>query len=684
MTPLAISAYTLTTALGAGARADAGRAAGRSAAASQPVRFLDVDAADLDRRGRRRSTTMRAAGRASPTSTAATTGWPGSALQQDGFVERCRGARALGRAAGRRCSSAPARRGCCRPNSPTAGAGRTARCRPTSTTRPTQNTYSVAAFVAARARPARAGWVVSTACSSSAKVFGNAARMIAAGLVDAAVVGGVDSLCLTTLYGFNSLELLSTEICRPWDAQRDGLSIGEAAAFALLERDDDAPPQGWLLGVGESSDGYHMSTPHPEGAGAIAAMRAALARCRARRPATSTTSTCTAPRRRATTPPRIARSAASSAHATPCSSTKGATGHTLGAAGGVEAAICAARAAPRTAAGGPATCSSPTRRSRLNYLRRNRARAAARGCSATRSASAAPTRSLVLGSGGMSDARHAGAAWQLASWIDGIGLLGAGPGVLAERRGGAARRGRVRAGRRGAAAAAAPAAGRTPPRRRRRSASRWRSPTRRSRTPASTRGTLATVFASSGGEGDNCHVLCEALARRRPPWSRRPASQFGAQRRRPATGTSRSAAAAASTSLCAYDASFAAGLLEAVTERRRDRRRPVLLVACDVALPGAAAPRCGRCPATFGVALRAGAGRRARARAASTIGLAGCDAGRPITPAPTPALDALRRAMPAARRAAAAARRSRAGDRASASCSTTCRRSRCSVDPSPA
>jgi 3-oxoacyl-[acyl-carrier-protein] synthase-1 len=201
-----------------------------------------------------------------------------------------------------------------------------------------QNTYSVGAFVTRAFDLRGPSWVVSTACSSSAKVFASAARLIAAGLVDAAIVGGVDSLCLTTLYGFNSLELLSSEVCRPWDAQRRGLSIGEGAAFALLERETTAP-QGWLLGVGESNDGYHMSTPHPEGAGAIAAMRAALADA-ALGPGdigyinlhgTATPSNDAAEDR-----------AVGSVFGpqTPCSSTKGATGHTLGAAGGVEAAIC--------------------------------------------------------------------------------------------------------------------------------------------------------------------------------------------------------------------------------------------------------------------------------------------------------------------------------------------------------
>ena len=201
----------------------------------------------------------------------------------------------------------------------------------------TQNAHSLAAFSAQALGLAGPSSVVSTACSSSAKVFGNAARLIEAGLIDAAVVGGVDSMCLTTLHGFNSLELLSPQICRPWDAGRNGLSLGEAAAFALLERDSETP-QGWLLGVGESNDGHHMSTPHPEGAGAVAAMRIALADA-SLVPAdidyinlhgTATPSNDSAEDR------AVGQVFGT---ATACSSTKGATGHTLGAAGGVEAVI---------------------------------------------------------------------------------------------------------------------------------------------------------------------------------------------------------------------------------------------------------------------------------------------------------------------------------------------------------
>lgn len=202
----------------------------------------------------------------------------------------------------------------------------------------THNTYSAARYVREALGLRGPAQVVSTACSSSAKVFATAQRMIDAGLVDAAVVGGVDSLCLTTLYGFRSLELLSDEVCRPWDAARKGLSLGEAAAYALLEREPKRVA-GWLLGAGESSDGYHMSSPHPEGAGAVAAIEAALGQAGLASDrvdylnlhGTGTPGNDAAEDRAVTTV---------FGRTLPCSSTKGYTGHTLGAAGAVEAAIC--------------------------------------------------------------------------------------------------------------------------------------------------------------------------------------------------------------------------------------------------------------------------------------------------------------------------------------------------------
>ena len=334
MTPLAVSASTLTTALGAGRAATlAALQAQRSGLA--PVRFESlplltwtgevegVDAVVLpdalaayDCRNNRLA-------------------WLG--LQQDGLIDAIAAARARWGAArvgvflGTSTSGLLQTEIAYRHREPDGALPLAYRYGPT------QNTYSVADFVTRALQLGGPSWVVSTACSSSAKVFGNAARLIAAGLIDAAVVGGVDSLCLTTLYGFNSLELLASDICRPWDGARSGLSIGEAAAFALVER-ECAAPQAWLLGVGESNDGHHMSTPHPEGAGAIAAMRDALDDAGLYAAdidyinlhGTATPSNDAAEDR-----------AVSGVFGTrtACSSTKGATGHTLGAAGGVEAVI---------------------------------------------------------------------------------------------------------------------------------------------------------------------------------------------------------------------------------------------------------------------------------------------------------------------------------------------------------
>lgn len=206
----------------------------------------------------------------------------------------------------------------------------------------TQNTYSVTDFTRQYFALSGPAVVVSSACSSSAKVFSVARRMIEAGLIDAAVVGGVDTLCLTTLYGFASLGLLSTQACRPCDVERDGISIGEAAAFALLERtspDMDAQAV-LLLGIGESSDAYHMSSPHPEGLGARMAMQQALQSAGLR-----PTDIDYINLHGTATPSNDGAEAkgviAVFGHDTPCSSTKGATGHTLGAAGAVEAVICA-------------------------------------------------------------------------------------------------------------------------------------------------------------------------------------------------------------------------------------------------------------------------------------------------------------------------------------------------------
>lgn len=204
----------------------------------------------------------------------------------------------------------------------------------------TQNSYSLAGFVSQYLGLTGPSFVVSSACSSSAKVFANALRMMAAGVCDAAVVGGVDSLCLSTLYGFNSLGLVSRLPCRPYDAERDGISVGEGAGFVLIERATEAKAADpmFLLGVGESSDAYHMSTPHPEGLGAILAMRRALDSAGLQAGdidyinlhGTATKSNDASEGKAV---------ADVFGGKVPCSSTKGWTGHLLGAAGITEAII---------------------------------------------------------------------------------------------------------------------------------------------------------------------------------------------------------------------------------------------------------------------------------------------------------------------------------------------------------
>jgi 3-oxoacyl-[acyl-carrier-protein] synthase-1 len=204
----------------------------------------------------------------------------------------------------------------------------------------THNTFSLADFVRRYLALQGPAFVVSSACSSTAKVFGNAARMIAAGVCDAAVVGGVDTLCLTTLYGFHSLELTSRGPCRPFDAERDGLSIGEGAGFALLERVEARPESGamLLLGIGESCDAYHMSTPHPDGLGAMSAMRRALETANlAPADIDYVNLHGTATRTNDAAEDRSVWELFGGE--TACSSTKGATGHLLGAAGITEIII---------------------------------------------------------------------------------------------------------------------------------------------------------------------------------------------------------------------------------------------------------------------------------------------------------------------------------------------------------
>ncbi len=178
--------------------------------------------------------------------------------------------------------------------------------------------------------------VVSAACASGGKAFATAKRLVEAGHAGAAVVGGIDSLCVLTLRGFHALGVLSARPCRPFSAERDGIDLGEAAALVLLDPAADAPFA--LLGCGESSDAHHMSAPDPEGRGAAAAMAAALADAGVEPAAVGHVNA-----HGTGTPHNDAAESKAIVEVlgpdVPVLSTKAWTGHTLGAAGALEAVL---------------------------------------------------------------------------------------------------------------------------------------------------------------------------------------------------------------------------------------------------------------------------------------------------------------------------------------------------------
>jgi 3-oxoacyl-[acyl-carrier-protein] synthase II len=122
---------------------------------------------------------------------------------------------------------------------------------------------------------------VVTACSSGAVALAEAAELIADGVIDTALAGGVDALTRLCFMGFNALKLLDPEPCRPFDRERRGMSIGEGAAFVVLESAERARARGArayaeLAGCGMTTDAYHVTAPQPDGEGMVRAMRAAL------------------------------------------------------------------------------------------------------------------------------------------------------------------------------------------------------------------------------------------------------------------------------------------------------------------------------------------------------------------------------------------------------------------------
>ncbi|MBN3564430.1 beta-ketoacyl-[acyl-carrier-protein] synthase family protein [Aliamphritea spongicola] len=177
---------------------------------------------------------------------------------------------------------------------------------------------------------------ISTACSSGAKALATARRLIRAGVCDAVIAGGVDSICRLTVQGFNSLEAVSTEVCNPFSANRKGINIGEGGALFVVSNE---PEGAELCGVGEGSDAHHISAPDPTGQGAAGSMLEAL------KDAGLTAADIDYVNLHGTATALNDQMEAVAVHQvcgaeTPCSSTKPFTGHTLGAAGAIEAAIC--------------------------------------------------------------------------------------------------------------------------------------------------------------------------------------------------------------------------------------------------------------------------------------------------------------------------------------------------------
>jgi 3-oxoacyl-[acyl-carrier-protein] synthase-1 len=201
----------------------------------------------------------------------------------------------------------------------------------------THDLHSLPRYVRARLGLRGPAFSISTACTSGALTLLEAARMIEVGIADAVVAGGADSLCRLTLHGFASLELLARGACRPCSADRDGICIGEAAGLVLLERatPGDAGALG-LLGAGASSDGHHMSSPHPDGLGAMAAMHAALTAAGIG-PTEIDFISMHGTGTRANDAMEDRAIAQLFGDRVPASSTKGYTGHTLGASGALEA-----------------------------------------------------------------------------------------------------------------------------------------------------------------------------------------------------------------------------------------------------------------------------------------------------------------------------------------------------------
>lgn len=182
-------------------------------------------------------------------------------------------------------------------------------------------------------------YVISTACTSSARALMSARRLLDLGLCDAVLCGGVDSLCKLTLNGFSALEAVSDQRCNPFSANRNGINIGEAAVLFVMSKERGAGPGIALLGAGASSDAHHISAPEPTGRGALQSMQKALDQAHLQAGDISYLNLHGTATQHNDAMESLAV-AALFAEGVPCSSTKPMTGHTLGAAGALEAAFC--------------------------------------------------------------------------------------------------------------------------------------------------------------------------------------------------------------------------------------------------------------------------------------------------------------------------------------------------------
>lgn len=211
----------------------------------------------------------------------------------------------------------------------------------------TQEIGALADFIKLAAGVNGPAFAISTACSSSAQALISARELIQCGLADAVICGGVDSLCGLTLNGFHALESLDNEQCQPFSVNRKGINIGEGGALFLMSA---TPSRTELAGAGSAADAYHMSAPHPQGRGALTAIKqacqeAGVEPCELGYINLHGTATPLNDAMESYVMHELG------AGKVPASSTKSLTGHTLGAAGAIEAGICWLLLSPQNAMG---------------------------------------------------------------------------------------------------------------------------------------------------------------------------------------------------------------------------------------------------------------------------------------------------------------------------------------------